>query len=75
VFNVLVGDKAVVGGELLSSPAVRKLSFTGSTVAGVHLMRESAATVKRTSMEVRAHDKTNLSQSKTLAALAVVSAS
>lgn len=48
----MVGDKSVVGAELLSSPSVRKLSFTGSTKAGIYLMQQCAATVKRTSMEL-----------------------
>lgn len=52
VFNVVVGDKDVIGGEILSSPTVRKLTFTGSTRAGIHLLQQSAATVKRTCMEL-----------------------
>ena len=52
VFNVLVGDAAVIGDALTSHPTVRKLSFTGSTRVGQLLMAQCAATVKRTSMEL-----------------------
>lgn len=34
------------------NPAVRKLSFTGSTAVGQHLMREAANTLKRVSLEL-----------------------
>lgn len=36
----------------LKDPRVRKISFTGSTVVGKHLMRESADTLKRISLEL-----------------------
>ena len=52
VFNVITGRPAVVGGELTSNAAVRKVSFTGSTKVGTLLMRQSADTVKRLSLEL-----------------------
>lgn len=52
VFNVLTGDPVAIGGELTSSPVVRKLSFTGSTEIGRLLMRQSADTVKKLSLEL-----------------------
>ena len=52
VFNVLTGDPAAIGGELTASPVVRKLSFTGSTEIGRLLMRQSADTVKKLSLEL-----------------------
>lgn len=52
VFNVLTGMPADIGGELTRNPAVRKLSFTGSTRIGQLLLAQCAATVKRTSMEL-----------------------
>eukprot|EP01041_Mallomonas_annulata_P004475 gene4475-8910_t len=45
-------DVQEVGLALCVSPHIRKLSFTGSTVVGKWLMRESAATVKRLSLEL-----------------------
>jgi len=52
VFNVIVGDAVPIGGELTTNPAVRKLSFTGSTEVGRRLMRQCADTLKRISLEL-----------------------
>src|SRR5690606_36965536 len=52
VFNVVTGASSVVGGELTSSPLVRKLSFTGSTEVGKKLLEQCAGTVKKVSMEL-----------------------
>jgi succinate-semialdehyde dehydrogenase/glutarate-semialdehyde dehydrogenase len=52
VFSVLTGSPADIGGELTSNPIVRKLSFTGSTEIGRLLMRQSAATIKKLSLEL-----------------------
>lgn len=52
VFNVVTGAAGVVGHELVSSPLVRKLSFTGSTEIGKLLMAQCAGTVKKVSMEL-----------------------
>ena len=55
VFQVLVGDAQEIGQVLTKSPLVRGLSFTGSTEVGRLLMRASAATVKRLSLELGGH--------------------
>jgi len=52
VLNVVTGDARAIGGELTSNPVVRKLSFTGSTAVGKILMEQSAATVKKLSLEL-----------------------
>jgi succinate-semialdehyde dehydrogenase / glutarate-semialdehyde dehydrogenase len=52
VFNVVTGAAGQIGGELTSNPAVRKLSFTGSTEIGKVLMRQCVDTVKKVSMEL-----------------------
>lgn len=52
VFNVLTGSARTIGGELTRNPAVRKISFTGSTEVGRELMRQSADTIKKLSMEL-----------------------
>ncbi len=52
VVNVVTGSASAIGGELTSNPTVRKISFTGSTEIGRQLLRESADTVKKTSMEL-----------------------
>jgi succinate-semialdehyde dehydrogenase/glutarate-semialdehyde dehydrogenase len=52
VFNVITGPAAEIGAELTGHPAVRKLSFTGSTETGKLLMAQCAATVKKVSLEL-----------------------
>lgn len=52
VCNILTGSARAIGGELTANPAVRKLSFTGSTEIGALLLAQCAPTVKRTSMEL-----------------------
>ncbi|GAB2458459.1 NADP-dependent succinate-semialdehyde dehydrogenase [Comamonas humi] len=52
LLSVLTGDAVAIGGELTSNPTVRKLSFTGSTGVGKLLMRQSADTVKKLSLEL-----------------------
>jgi len=52
VFNVVTGSAKAIGGEMTSNPIVRKITFTGSTEVGKLLMQQSAATVKKVSMEL-----------------------
>ena len=52
VFNVVTGSASAIGGELTANPLVRKLTFTGSTEIGKQLMAQSAATMKKLSMEL-----------------------
>ncbi|MBU6497269.1 MAG: NAD-dependent succinate-semialdehyde dehydrogenase [Rhodospirillales bacterium] len=52
VCNVITGPSGEVGGELTANPAVRKLTFTGSTEVGAKLLAQCAPTVKKTSMEL-----------------------
>ena len=52
VFNVVTGSSRTIGGELTGNPAVRKLSFTGSTEVGKTLMAQCAPTMKKLSMEL-----------------------
>ena len=53
VINVITTmESAAVGRELTSSRLVRKLSFTGSTEVGKLLLRDSAGTVKKVSLEL-----------------------
>ncbi|MRR09435.1 aldehyde dehydrogenase family protein, partial [bacterium] len=55
VLNVVTGSAAsapLIGGELTANPAVRKLSFTGSTEVGRLLMAQCAPTVKKVSLEL-----------------------
>jgi len=52
VFSVLTGSSRLIGGEMTANPAVRKLTFTGSTEVGRELMRQSSPTVKKLSLEL-----------------------
>ncbi|MBA4355397.1 MAG: succinate-semialdehyde dehydrogenase (NADP(+)), partial [Novosphingobium sp.] len=50
--NVVTGMPEAIGAAITASPVVRKLSFTGSTRVGALLMRQSADTIKRLSLEL-----------------------
>ena len=52
VFSMVTGDAVAIGGELTANPVVRKLTFTGSTEVGRILMRQSADTIKKLSLEL-----------------------
>jgi succinate-semialdehyde dehydrogenase/glutarate-semialdehyde dehydrogenase len=52
VLNVVTGSAGAIGGELTANPLVSKITFTGSTEIGKVLMRQSADTVKKVSMEL-----------------------
>ncbi|MYA88648.1 MAG: NAD-dependent succinate-semialdehyde dehydrogenase [Boseongicola sp. SB0662_bin_57] len=52
VVNVLTGSARAIGGAIMGSPTVRKVTFTGSTEVGRILIRQSADTVKKVSMEL-----------------------
>ena len=53
VVNIVNGmDAPAIGKELTTNPTVRKVTFTGSTEVGRLLMRQSADTVKKISLEL-----------------------
>lgn len=52
VVNIITGDAPEIGTELTGNPLVRKITFTGSTPVGKLLATQSAATMKRISMEL-----------------------
>jgi len=55
VFNVVTGEAAEVVAPLTESPAVRVLSFTGSTEVGRLLYRQCAPTIKTLILELGGH--------------------
>jgi len=55
VGQAVFGVPDEVSRHLLGSPIIRKLSFTGSTVVGKHLMKLAAEDCKRTTMELGGH--------------------
>jgi succinate-semialdehyde dehydrogenase/glutarate-semialdehyde dehydrogenase len=56
VVNLVTAAQArIVGDEFLSNPAVRKLTFTGSTEIGKQLAQGAASQIKRVSLELGGH--------------------
>ena len=55
VGQAVFGVPDEVSRHLLGSPIIRKLSFTGSTSVGRHLMKLAAEDCKRTTMELGGH--------------------
>ena len=55
VANLVTGPGEEVAAEFMQNPAVRKVSFTGSTRVGKILMRQAADQVKRLSLELGGH--------------------
>lgn len=52
ILSVITGKAGAIGGEMTANPLVRKLTFTGSTEIGKELMSQSAATMKKVSLEL-----------------------
>jgi len=52
VFNLVTGPGGTLGDALVKHPQVDKVAFTGSTAVGQQLIRNSADTVKHTTMEL-----------------------
>ncbi len=53
VLNIITSNDApTIGQELTSNPLVRKISFTGSTAVGKIILKQSADSVKRVSLEL-----------------------
>jgi succinate-semialdehyde dehydrogenase / glutarate-semialdehyde dehydrogenase len=52
VFQLVIGDAAMISAEFLANPICRKVSFTGSTQVGRILIREAAQTIKPLCLEL-----------------------
>jgi aldehyde dehydrogenase (NAD+) len=52
VYNFVMGLGTTVGAEIVRNPDVAKISFTGSVAVGEAIMRDSAATMKRVTLEL-----------------------
>lgn len=52
VFNVVHGFGETAGASLVAHPDVRLISFTGETTTGSEIIKNSADTLKKTSMEL-----------------------
>jgi len=55
VLGIVFGIPADVSTHLLASPVIRKVSFTGSTQVGKHLVKLASEGMKRTTMELGGH--------------------
>lgn len=55
VINIVTGKSSEIGNAWLEDSRVRKLTFTGSTEVGKDLMKGSADTVKKISLELGGH--------------------
>lgn len=55
VINIVTGKSSEIGNTWLEDSRVRKLTFTGSTEVGKELMKGSADTVKKISLELGGH--------------------
>ena len=53
--NIITGDAAEISRTWMKDERVRKVSFTGSTEIGKQLMKESADTMKKISLELGGH--------------------
>ncbi|WP_328820889.1 NAD-dependent succinate-semialdehyde dehydrogenase [Peribacillus faecalis] len=53
--NIVTGDAAEISRAWMKDERVRKVSFTGSTEIGKQLMKESADTMKKISLELGGH--------------------
>ncbi len=52
LMNVITGSSSAIGGEMTSNPAVRHLSFTGSTEVGRLLMKQCSDSIIKVALEL-----------------------
>ncbi|MFV1968224.1 MAG: NAD-dependent succinate-semialdehyde dehydrogenase [Pirellulaceae bacterium] len=55
VFQLVAGKASQIGAEMLENPRCRKITFTGSTAVGQHLIRGAAENVTKLSLELGGH--------------------
>lgn len=55
VLSIVYGDAAAISMRLLDSPAIRKISFTGSTRVGRMLAEHAGRTLKKATLELGGH--------------------
>ncbi|MGN1401392.1 MAG: NAD-dependent succinate-semialdehyde dehydrogenase [Bacillus sp. (in: firmicutes)] len=55
VLNIVTGSASLIADEWMKDERVRKVSFTGSTEIGKQLMKDSADTMKKISLELGGH--------------------
>lgn len=55
VINIIAGSTGEISDEIFNNPAVKKISFTGSTNVGKDLVVQSAKQLKKLSLELGGH--------------------
>lgn len=55
VLSMVFGDPPAISSQLIASPIIRKVSFTGSVPVGKHLAMQAAAAMKPCTMELGGH--------------------
>lgn len=55
VVNMIFGDPGAISTQLLESPLIRAVTFTGSTMVGRSLAEQAARTLKRITLELGGH--------------------
>jgi len=55
VFQLVLGNSAAIGAEMLENPLCRKITFTGSTEVGKQLIRGAGDSIKKLSLELGGH--------------------
>lgn len=55
VINIIAGSTKEISDEIFNNPAVRKISFTGSTNVGKELVVQSSKQLKKLSLELGGH--------------------
>ena len=55
VLNLVFGKPAAISENLLASPIIKKVSFTGSVPIGKHIQKLAAETMKRCTLELGGH--------------------
>ena len=55
VLNVIYGEPAMISEALITSPVIRKISFTGSVPGGRHLAELAGRNLKRCTLELGGH--------------------
>ncbi len=55
VFQLVIGQSAEIGAEMLENPLCRKITFTGSTEVGRQLIHGAGNSIKKLSLELGGH--------------------
>ena len=52
VLNAVTGSGSLIGRQLITSPLVRKVAFTGSTEVGMQVLSDCASSIRKVSLEL-----------------------